>query len=103
MRRDFVRIALFTDTFYPQVNGVSMTLQRLVAHLEKRQVEHRVFVPVISKEETYSTHTFQTASLPLWMLNPEYRLAMPNLFSIRSRNCSFNRAAFDDESLCGKC
>jgi phosphatidylinositol alpha 1,6-mannosyltransferase len=80
-----MRLALFTDTFYPQVNGVSMTLQRLVNHLEKRQVEHRVFVPVCAKDEVYSNQIFRASSLPLWLLNPEYRLAMPNLFSIRNQ------------------
>jgi glycosyltransferase involved in cell wall biosynthesis len=80
-----MRLALFTDTFAPQVNGVSMTLQRLVKHLEKRQVEHRVFVPVCSPNDVYSDQFFRATSLPLWFLNPEYRLAMPNLIAIRNQ------------------
>src|SRR5690242_12644839 len=80
-----MRLALFTDTYYPQVNGVSMTLQRFVSHLEKRQVEYKVFVPVCAKSELYSDQFFRTSSLPLWLLNPEYRLALPNLISIRNQ------------------
>ncbi|SDJ47460.1 hypothetical protein SAMN05421868_12854 [Paenibacillus naphthalenovorans] len=30
-----MRIALFSDTFWPQMNGVALTLKRLVEHLEK--------------------------------------------------------------------
>ncbi|TVP43794.1 MAG: glycosyltransferase family 1 protein, partial [Gemmatimonadales bacterium] len=30
-----MRVALFTDTYPPQVNGVARTLARLVRHLEE--------------------------------------------------------------------
>lgn len=35
-----MRIALFSDTFFPQVNGVALTLGRLARHLERRNFPH---------------------------------------------------------------
>ena len=40
-----MQIAFFTDTFYPQVNGVSNTLSYLSRYLSENQVEHVFFAP----------------------------------------------------------
>lgn len=40
-----MRIAFFTDTFYPQVNGVSNTLRYLSLYLRQSGVEHLFFAP----------------------------------------------------------
>lgn len=40
-----IRLALFTDTIGPQVNGVARTLDRLVAALRERGGEVQVFAP----------------------------------------------------------
>lgn len=40
-----MRIAFFTDTFYPQVNGVSNTLRYLSLYLQKKGIEHLFFAP----------------------------------------------------------
>jgi phosphatidylinositol alpha 1,6-mannosyltransferase len=40
-----MRLALFTDTFVPQMNGVALTLGRFTDYLNRRGIEHLVFSP----------------------------------------------------------
>ena len=42
-----LRIAYFTESLYPHVDGVSRTLARLFASLESAGVEFRVFSPFV--------------------------------------------------------
>lgn len=77
-----MKVALFTDTFLPQVNGVSLTLQRLVDHLQQRNISIRVFAPVTSKNDFFAEHLHRFASFPFF-LYPECRIAIPNFLSIR--------------------
>lgn len=40
-----MRVALFTDTFLPQVNGVTNTITKLIEHFETKNIEYLVFAP----------------------------------------------------------
>ncbi len=40
-----MKIAIFTDTFAPEINGVCNTLQKLSQHLHKQRIEHLIFAP----------------------------------------------------------
>ena len=40
-----MKIAFFTDTFAPEVNGVTTTLSRLSGYLEKKEIKHIFFAP----------------------------------------------------------
>lgn len=40
-----MRIAYFTDTYLPEVNGVTNTLKQLTLYLEQRNTEHIFFAP----------------------------------------------------------
>lgn len=84
-----MKIAIFTDTFTPQVNGVACTLQRLVEHLEKQGVEYRLFVPKAKEEDLFSTKVHRFLSIPFF-LYPDCRLALPNVYSIRKELEVFN-------------
>ncbi|MDR6224924.1 glycosyltransferase family 4 protein [Desmospora profundinema] len=77
-----MKIALFTDTFPPQVNGVSLTLQRWAEHMERRQVETRIFVPRCTQEDPEAPGVLRSLSVPLFFY-PEHRLSFPNPFFIR--------------------
>ncbi len=44
-----MRIAFFTDTYYPQVNGVTRTLEQLLTFLEQEGHEVMVFAPTDSQ------------------------------------------------------
>lgn len=73
-----MRIAYFTDTYMPQVNGVTNTLDKLGGYLSGRNIEHMFFAPeypgktVTLREK--SVKRFKSVSFPLY---PECRLSLP--------------------------
>ncbi len=46
-----MKIAVFTDTYLPEINGVAKTLGRLSRHLEDRGIGYRIFAPEYSGSE----------------------------------------------------
>lgn len=83
-----MRIAYFTDTYLPQVNGVTNTLSRLVSYLDKKGVENIVFAPGEQGEHSYETAVDTSFSLRFF-LYPECRLTIPNLYRISNVLHSF--------------
>ncbi|MFC7441871.1 glycosyltransferase family 4 protein [Laceyella putida] len=77
-----MKIALFTDTYFPQINGVSLTLHRLVQYLSTQGIAIQVFAPDASDEDFFAEHLHSFVSFPFF-LYPECRIAIPNPFSIR--------------------
>jgi Glycosyltransferase len=78
-----LRIAFFTDTFYPQINGVSNTLSYLSRYLQTRNIEHIFFAP------DYGSDSDECAGLPVKrfkgfcpMIYPECRIAFAPLEKI---------------------
>ncbi len=70
-----LRLALFTDTYAPQVNGVTRTLERLVTAIEQRGGEVRVETvedPVAAADAKVS----RWPSRPFWAY-PQLRMAAP--------------------------
>ena len=80
-----MKIALFSDTYYPQINGVTNTLDKLEEYFKRQDIEYKLFVPRYD-EENEDAHTERFYSLKFF-LYPECRLALPNLFRI-SRSLS---------------
>lgn len=76
-----MKIALFTDTFYPDINGVARTLKRFTDYLCEQNIEVKIFAPSNKSEEYVSAqiHRFKSAS---FFLYPECRFAFPNYFQI---------------------
>lgn len=74
-----MKIAIFTDTFYPQINGVTNTLGKITNYFEGEHIEYKIFAP------RYDEHTDLTAerfySLKFF-LYPDCRIALPNIFRI---------------------
>lgn len=77
-----MRIAYFTDTYLPQINGVTNTLGRLGDYLKNRQIEHLIFAPQYEREPSGLTclcpspvARFKSVTLPFY---PECRLSLPN-------------------------
>lgn len=78
-----MKIAFFTDTFTPQVNGVARTLQRLAEYLDHNEIDYRFFAPESKEEDDrFSAQVFRFASLPFF-LYPECRLALPKFSYIK--------------------
>ena len=70
-----LRLAIFSDTYPPQVNGVSRTLERLVGAVEARGGAARV-ITVDDPEASADPRVERWPSLPFWAY-PQLRVAAP--------------------------
>ncbi len=73
-----MRIAYFTDTYLPQVNGVTNTLEKLESYLSNNNIKYMFFAPEYPGK-TVTLHEravkrFKSIPFPLY---PECRLSMP--------------------------
>ncbi|WP_102261242.1 glycosyltransferase family 4 protein [Mesobacillus jeotgali] len=84
-----MKIAFFTDTFYPEINGVARTLKRFTDYLSAQGFSVKVFAPENPSEEYVPSHIhrFKSAS---FFLYPECRIAFPNYFKIKGELEKFN-------------
>ncbi|KAB2331753.1 glycosyltransferase family 4 protein [Bacillus mesophilum] len=84
-----MKIAFFTDTFYPDINGVARTLKRFTDYLSSQNIEVKVFAPDGENTDEYisaNIHRFKSLS---FFLYPECRLALPNLFNMKRELTEF--------------
>ncbi|WP_163102221.1 glycosyltransferase family 4 protein [Peribacillus alkalitolerans] len=84
-----MKIAIFTDTYDPDINGVARTLKRFTDYLSDQNITFKVFAPKTEETEYVSNHIQRFKSLSFF-LYPECRLAFPNLFQIKSELQSFS-------------
>lgn len=82
-----IRLALFTDTIGPQVNGVARTLDRLVTALRDRGGEIRVFAPQ-DPEAGADDGAVRFPSRPFWGY-PQLRLAWPRQQEVQVELAAF--------------
>ena len=76
-----LRLALFTDTYLPQLNGVSRTLDRLVGAVRARGGEARVYTTTDPRAVPGSPaehDVWRRPSVPFWAY-PQLRIAAPGL------------------------
>ncbi|HYW49441.1 MAG TPA: glycosyltransferase family 1 protein [Gemmatimonadaceae bacterium] len=78
-----VRLALFSDTYPPQMNGVSRTLERLVAAARERGAEVRIFTTSDPELQHHDADEIRWDSVPFWAY-PQVRLAAPRVFAAKS-------------------
>jgi glycosyltransferase involved in cell wall biosynthesis len=85
-----MRIAYFTDTYKPEINGVTNTLSRLGAYLEEKHIHHTIIAPAYKNEDVLpyrkkrrsvyrSLYRFKGLKT---RLSPESRLAFPAFWEI---------------------
>ncbi|MFT8872847.1 MAG: glycosyltransferase family 1 protein [Sporolactobacillus sp.] len=79
-----MKIAIFTDTYTPQVNGVAKTLERLTQFLNRHGIEFLVFTPQHIGEKPQRRHIETIRSIPL-AIYPECRLAVPGPIFIKEK------------------
>lgn len=79
-----MRVAIFTDTFLPQINGVTNTLRRFGDYLEEQEISYIFITPEQKVDEClpYSMATF--FSTPL-LFYPECRLTLPNMLRLNRK------------------
>lgn len=83
-----MRIAFFTDTFLPQINGVAKTLSKFVDYMERNHIEYKIFAPSFKEQEFYS-NVIRAKSFK-FVLYPQCRLSLPNYFAISKQLDEFN-------------
>ena len=71
-----MRIAVFTDAYFPQVNGVSKYLEEMQKYMENYDIAYQLFVPrePIDMETTNIT-SFYGMTFPLY---PELKISWPS-------------------------
>ena len=97
-----MKIAIFTDTFYPDINGVAQTLKRLTNYFDEQNITYKVFAPTSFADEYISSHIHRFKSLPFF-LYPECRLAVPNLLDIKSELQDFSPDLIHEINVSIKC
>lgn len=45
-----MKIALFADTYLPQINGVTNTLNKLIQYYDSMGIQYKIFVPKYNME-----------------------------------------------------
>jgi glycosyltransferase involved in cell wall biosynthesis len=82
-----MKIAVFTDTYLPQINGVTNTLNKLIQYFVATGIEYRIFIPQYDTEILdHNIEHFYSIKLFFY---PENRLAIPNSFRISSTLSKF--------------
>jgi glycosyltransferase involved in cell wall biosynthesis len=72
-----MRIALFTETFLPKVDGIVTRLKHTVEHLQKQGNQVFVFSPEGGLKEYQGAKIYGIKGIPL-PIYPELKLAIPN-------------------------
>jgi glycosyltransferase involved in cell wall biosynthesis len=83
-----MRIAVFTDTYFPQVNGVSKYLEQMQKYMGENGIDYQLFVP----QKPIGMQMDQITSfygLP-FLLYPELRISWPSYARIKSVLDKFN-------------
>lgn len=75
-----MKVALFTDTYAPEINGVALTTERLVKYFNDNNIEYKIIAPKIN-EKAMDTDVIRCMSIK-FLLYPECRLSIPLYSSI---------------------
>lgn len=72
-----MKIAYFTESLLPHVDGVSRTLAQLFATLEERGVDFRVYSPFVPGPEVSWSGRVRPVRFLRFPLYPDYRVSLP--------------------------
>ena len=75
-----MKIAIFTDTYSPQINGVVKSLNKLLEYLDENNIDYRVFAPRF--DGTHSTAKVRRFLSYKIIFYPQCRFTVPNYFKI---------------------
>lgn len=84
-----MKVAIFTDTFLPQVNGVARTVARIAGFLRQQDVPCLVFAPdcgPLPPGSGEDVHLFPGFDLPFY---PECKIAFPSYPQVRTLLAAF--------------
>jgi glycosyltransferase involved in cell wall biosynthesis len=69
-----MKIALFTDTYLPQINGVTNTIDRLEKYFTKKNIDYKILAP--EYEEMWRNEKVESFYSFKFLLYPECRLSI---------------------------
>lgn len=78
-----MRVAYFTESLYPLVDGVSRTLDRLFGTLEQRGVDFLVFSPFVPEPGVAWRERVRKTAFIHFPPYPDYRVSIPRIASYR--------------------
>jgi phosphatidylinositol alpha 1,6-mannosyltransferase len=84
-----MRVAYFTESLYPLVDGVSRTLHRLFDTLESRDIEFRVYSPFVPREGVSWRERVRAVPYIRFPPYPDYRVSLPVGGSVRDDLAEF--------------
>lgn len=76
-----MKIAIFTDTFLPEINGVTKTLSKMKNYLDTTNIEYKFFIPGKENEKKDNIVSFSSFN---FFLYPERKIAIPRYREIRT-------------------
>lgn len=76
-----MKIAIFTDTYLPQINGVTRTYQLFLDFLVRRGVSVKLFAPagVTGSDDRYNVTRFMSCN---FLPYPECQISFPNYWTV---------------------
>jgi phosphatidylinositol alpha 1,6-mannosyltransferase len=84
-----MRVAYFTESLYPLVDGVSRTLARLFLTLERRGVDFLVFSPFVPGPDVSWSARVRPVRFVHFPPYPDYRVSLPIVRGIREDLAAF--------------
>lgn len=72
-----MRIAFFTDTYYPSLNGVTVSLDHFTKELEKKGHTVIIYAPKVRGYKEKNKNVIRISSLIVLSSEPEIRLPLP--------------------------
>ena len=82
-----MKVALFTDTYLPQINGVTNTLTKLLEYYDKNKIQYKLFVPQYEiPSSDYNVERFYSIK---FFVYPEARVTFPNFRRINATLAQF--------------
>jgi phosphatidylinositol alpha 1,6-mannosyltransferase len=85
-----MRVAYFTESLHPHVDGVSRTLSRLYGSLERRAIDFRIYSPFVPGSEVSWSSRVRGVPYVRFPPYPAYRVSLPTTRRIRSDLRNFN-------------
>lgn len=75
-----MRVAVFSDTFFPQINGVSRVLGKYLEYMDKKNIEYLLLVPEKNQEE-YKGNLVSLGGIR-FVFYPETKIALPRYLKV---------------------
>src|SRR6185437_7275617 len=75
-----MKIAFFTDTYYPQLNGVTISVDNFAKELRKRGHTVYIFAPKIKKRRSNDEHTTTLTTIKILSAESPIYIPMPTAY-----------------------